>query len=96
MKRRYTKESEIIAAIDRCYKNAQSLALEAEHLDKVADELFKYPDAVEDAKCKRLMAAKTRQRANNLVNKKAKKLGEKLSEFRTATMPIITDPSIPV
>lgn len=94
--KRCTTESQIIAAIDKCYSNAQKLSEEAAKLDEIADNLFRYPEAVEGAKCKRLLAAKTRQRANNLTNKKAKKLGEKLSEFRTAPMTIIPDDSVPV
>ena len=95
MKKRYTTEAQIISAIDRCYSRAWELSKEAEQLDAIADNLFKYSDAVEDAKGKRLQAAKIRQSANNLVNKKAKKLGEKLSEFRTGLI-IGTDTSVQV
>lgn len=95
MKKRYTDESQIIHDIDTCYRLASKASKEAEDLDNQADELFRIPNMIEDAKGKRLRAAKTRQRANNLINKKAKKLGEKLAEFRTVTMPIVPDNSIP-
>ena len=97
MKKRFTEESQIIAAIDKCHSLAETLAKEAEAMDLKADELFRVRETVEDAKLKRLMASKIRQRANNLKNKKAKKLGEKLSEFRTGLIsPAINDaPSIP-
>lgn len=60
-------------------------------MDLIADNLFKYPEAAEDAKMKRLEAAHIRTTAHNLVNKKAKKLGERLSEFRTMVIPAVTD-----
>ena len=94
MKKRYTTADQITKAIDRCYAQAQELAKEAENMDEVAYELFKYRETVEDAKNRRLQASMLRLRANNLLNKKAKKLGEKLSEFRTGTFCIIPDNSV--
>ena len=94
--KRYTTEEQIIRDIDKCYAKAWSLSKEAELLDRIADELFNHAGAVEDAKLKRGDASRMRLTANNLVNKKAKKLGEKLSEFRTAIMlPITDDQSVP-
>ena len=92
--KRYTTEEQIIKDIDKCYAKAAALSKEAEDLDRIADELFKYPDAVEDAKLKRSDAGRMRLTANNLLNKKAKKLGEKLSEFRTATLSFTDDTSV--
>ena len=89
--KRYTTEEQIIKDIDKCYAKAAVLSHEAAMLDRIADELFKHPDAVEGAKLKRGDASRMRLTANNLINKKAKKLGEKLSEFRTAVLPTITD-----
>jgi uncharacterized protein YdaU (DUF1376 family) len=89
--KRYTTEEQIIKDIDKCHAKASALSKEAEQLDIIADELFKYPEAVEDAKLKRGDASRMRLTANNLLNKKAKKLGEKLSEFRTAVIPGVTD-----
>ena len=92
--KRYTKEEQILKDIDKCYAKAAALSQEAEVMDRIADELFKHPDAVEDAKLKRGDAGRMRLTANNLLNKKAKKLGEKLSEFRTATLSFTDDTSV--
>lgn len=88
--RRFTTEEQIIKAIDKCHEKAAEHYREAEKLDAIADNLFKYPEAAEDAKLKRLEASRIRTTAHNLINKKAKKLGEKLSKFRTAVIPTIT------
>jgi len=92
--KRYTTAEQIIKDIDKCYAKAAALSHEAAMLDRIADELFKHPDAVEDAKLKRGDAGRMRLTANNLLNKKAKKLGEKLSEFRTATLSFTDDTSV--
>jgi len=94
MKRRYTLAQQIIDDIDKCYAKAQVLAKHAEQLDLEADALFKDPGWGEHAKAKRLEASRVRLRANNLINKKAKNLGAKLSEFLTGTMTIIPDNSV--
>lgn len=91
MSRRFATEEQIIKAIDKCHEKAAEKYREAEKLDLIADHLFKYPEAAEDAKMKRLEASQIRASAHNLINKKAKKLGEKLSEFRTAVIPAVTD-----
>ena len=93
MKRRYTLAQQIIDDIDKCHTEAKQLAEQAEQLDKDADQLFKDgPEWSEYAKHKRLEASQVRLRANDLINKKAKKLGKKLSEFLTGT--IIPDNSV--
>lgn len=95
-KKRYTMASQIIADIDKCHALADKLPKEAEALDIEADNFFKHEEMVETAKLRRLQAAKVRLRANNLRNKKAKKLGGKLAEINTGTMTILPDGSIPV
>jgi len=96
MKRRYTTAAQIIKAIDKCHASAQEWQREAEKMDAIADALFKFPEAAEEARGRREEASRMRLKANNLVNKRAKKLGEKLSEFCTGTMCILPDNSIPV
>lgn len=93
--RRFTSEDQIIKAIDTCYQKSQAFYKEAEEMDKQADELRGDPYHGERVKELRLAAKKKRTRAYNLVSKKAKHYGEKLSEFRTQAMAILEDSSIP-
>ena len=44
MKKRFTTEEQIVAAIDGCHRRAQELAVEAEALDKEADEYFRHSE----------------------------------------------------
>lgn len=69
----------------------------ADDWDNEADKLFQDPkrERIEYAKELRELAKAKRTRAYNLVHKKAKYYGEKLSEFRTATIQgVVSDTSI--
>ncbi len=88
--KRYTEESQLLAAINRCHTRSAEFYKMAEEWDKEADELFKIRGQGERAKELRLAAKAKRTRAHNLVDKKAKYYGEKLSEFRTAVSSAIT------
>lgn len=89
-KRRFTEEAQIIKAIDLCYQRSAEFYKIAEDFDKQADVMFRDPLHVEQAEELREAAKAKRTRAFNLVNKKAKYYGEKLSEFRTATIQAVT------
>jgi uncharacterized coiled-coil DUF342 family protein len=94
-KKRFTSEEQILKAIDKCHEESVVYYKMAEEWDKQADEMFRDGTRVEFAKEMRAAAKAKRIRAFNLVNKKAKYLGEKLPEFRTITMPtLVPDTSI--
>lgn len=92
--KRFTSEDQIVKAIDACYQKSQAFYKEAEDMDKQADALRGDPYHEERIKELRLAAKRKRTRAFNLVSKKAKHYGEKLSEFRTQAMSILEDNSI--
>lgn len=95
MKKRFTEEAQIIAEIDRCHAKSKEWFTMAEEWDAEADQLFKEGERIEYAKELRELAKAKRTRAYNLVHKKAKYYGEKLSEFRTATIQgVVPDTSI--
>ncbi len=92
--KRYRSEREILALIHACHRDAQAAIIEAESFEALAKDYFKIPDMVETAIFKKSEAVKARQRANRLLDSKAKKLGECLAEFQSVPMPFLTDSTV--
>lgn len=92
--KRYKSERDILALIHQCHRDAQAAIVEAESLETVAKQYFKMPDMVDDASLKMSEANKLRRKAGRLLDTKAKKLGECLSEFQTSAMPFLTDSTV--
>lgn len=101
--KRYTSEQQILDAIDRCHVLAHEKLAEADRLEARAKECFKAahlngdtwnPDKIgmmitagdEDLENSR----KLRKAATSLLENKAWKLGEKLSELRTGAVVPLT------
>lgn len=95
-KPRFTNEQQIIDAIDRCRSMAANKLAESERLRDHAIAIYKelgdsqakrtpsgYGAAYVEADEAQEKSKKLRRAATNLLDKKAKMLGEKLSEFRT-------------
>ena len=95
--KRYNTEAEILEAIESCYKKAAELTTKADEIDKECVELRHFYGTSEQIAYKRLEEKRLRGKSFRLLNVKAKKLGEKLSEFRTSQLPALDnhDPSIP-
>jgi len=92
--KRFTSERAILAEIHRCHREAKAAIVEAESLETLAKTYFTMPDMVETARFKKAEAQKLRGSAERLIGVKAKKLGDALSEFKTVTMPFLTDNSV--
>lgn len=106
-RRRFTTEKAILAKIDDCHIRSQRKRAEAEAMDKQADEVLKKAGDLRHenerasharyAKDLRREAGELRVSATRLIEVRAKKLGERLSEFRTELLPCISSgPSVPV
>lgn len=104
-KRRFKTEKEILDRIDDCYKRAVVLREKAVAKDAEADDMRATikedtsPHTREHIRNQihfcRQQANKLRVKATRLTENRAKALGEKLSEFRTAIIPqVITDKTI--
>lgn len=98
--RRYTSEAQILSEIDKCrelaerhFRFADSYMQEVKAIQARND---RREDWLIDEKTK--MAKDARKKAENLVDNRLKRLGEKLAEFKTGILPCIEDrdPSIPV
>jgi len=87
MKRRYTTEAQIIAAIEHTQHQARQLLERAESLELSAGVLIQIPDSVEEAKAKREEAKACRRRAELMVSRSLPRLGQKLAQFRTLPLP---------
>ncbi len=100
MSRRYRTEKQILAAIDRCQEEAKKQFMLAEMYMNDVEAIRKRNDPAEAwmAEDKGKMARAALRKGQNLMDKRLKKLGEKLAEFRTRILPFIADqdPSIPV
>ncbi len=92
--RRFKSEREILAEIHKCHREAQAAIVEAESLEAIAKQYFRMPDMVEDARLKKQEAEKLRQRANRLLDIKAKKLGDCLAEYQTTALPFLSDTTV--
>ena len=99
-KRRYTSEEQIIAEIDRCRALAVHHLYLAEGFLAEAEAMRVSNDPLKgiDIEQKISMAEASKTKADNIFNKRLKRLGEKLAEFRTMMLPMegCTDLSIPV
>lgn len=95
MKKRYTNEAQIVAAIDKERQRAIDMLSEAESMEATARELIKIPEMREDATLKKEEARKLRKSSARIIDTKLPKLGLKLSEIRTQTMPFLEDVSVP-
>lgn len=93
-KKRYKSEHEILALIYQCQREANAAIVEAESLETIAKQYFKMPSMVDDASLKMAEANKLRRRADRLLDSKAKRLGECLSEFRTEGMFFLPDATV--
>ena len=95
--KRYNTEAEILEAIDSCHRQAAELALQADGIAQECVKMRGQPEHKEDIAYGRIEEKRLRGKSFRLLNVKAKKLGEKLSEFRTSQLPALDnhDPSIP-
>lgn len=90
---RFKTEAEIIAAIDECHAESKRIGEEADNNELTAKELFKNAPneknqgiaagMINRGKTLLTEAKKMRKREASLIDGKAKRLGAKLSEFRT-------------
>lgn len=87
--KRYNTEAEILEAIDSCHKRAGELALQADNIAQECVRMRGMAGTSEEIAYGRLEEKRLRGKANRLLNVKAKKLGEKLSEFRTSQLPAL-------
>ena len=92
----FKSEHAIMAAIHQCHREANQAIIEAESLETLAKHYFTMSEMVDTARMKKSEAQKLRQRANRLIDIKAKKLGEALAEFKTSAMPFLLDDSVRV
>lgn len=98
-KKRFKSEKQILEAIAKCHDLSQRRLMEADATDAEADAAFRRANTLSDinpqaaqaagefGSYKRAEAKKKRKTATNLIQNKAKKLGQKLSEFRIMLMP---------
>lgn len=93
-KARFNSERAILAEIHQCERDSAQCLKDAESMEADARELFKHPDMVADAHFKMEEVAKLRRRAARLIDVKARNLGLKLAEFRTETLPFLTDKTV--
>lgn len=108
--KRWKSETEIIKAIDQCYEFSNKALAEAELAQQTADRNIKEAynfEATDVGRAAGLRnsagfelakAKKLRRKAANYIEKKARRLGVKLSEFRTALITAVApdgDRSIP-
>lgn len=97
--RRFTSELQILAAIDRNRKNGERSMVRAQEFEQQANALFREAWASEQtydsAKAAFLrkegnklldQSKKTRQYATMLLERKAKRLSERLAEYRTGSV----------
>jgi hypothetical protein len=90
--RRYTTEEQILAAIDKTHQAAIDLLTQAEAIEGQIKALqlegvtFNMNGSTIDDL--RFESKKLRQQAEYQIEKRAKKLGLRLSEFRTMLLPI--------
>ncbi len=92
-KKRLRSEREILAQIHQCHRDANQCIVEAESLETIAKEYFRQ-GMTDDATFKMAEANTLRRKADRLLDNKAKKLGEKLSEFQTVALPFLTDQTV--
>lgn len=107
-RRQLTSEKQIVAQIDNCHVRSKRKRTEAEVIDRQADEVFRLAGnerddgerlkLVEHTTFLRKDADKLRVSATRLIEVRAKKLGERLSEFRTELLPVhgVGDTSVPM
>lgn len=107
-RRRLTSEKQILAKIDLCHVRSRQKRTEAEAIDRQADEVFRLAGKerndgerlklVEHATFLRKDADELRVSATRLIEVRAKKLGDRLSEFRTELLPCdgVGDTSVPM
>lgn len=91
--KRFKSEREILAAIHQCHRDAQAAIVRAESLETIAKEYARMGMA-DDATFKREEAAKLRRSADRLIDSKAKKLGDCLSEYKTTALPFLADTTV--
>lgn len=100
--KRFRTESEILAAIDRCKADAHAKLVKAEALEAEAKELgkrlydagavwSKTDDAFAQVDYLIDQATSLKRAAKRLLDTRAKRLGEKLSEFRTRAVVPLTE-----
>lgn len=88
-RKRYTSERAILAEIHEAQRDANAAFAEAEQLEAVAKEYIKDPERAGEGQYKLKEAQKLRDRGTRLIEVKAKKLGERLAEFRTEPMTLL-------
>lgn len=100
--KRFSSEKQILAEIDKCHANSRRALEKAEAIDlQIRQARDNAPANVDEDQLSQMIrdlkirAKMLRTYATNQVNSKARKLGIKLSEFRTEIMSFETDASIP-
>jgi hypothetical protein len=100
--KRFSTENQILQEINKCHENSKRSLEKAEAIDLQIRQARENPPANVDAdqlsqmiRDLKIKAKMFRTYATNQVEKKARKLGVKLSEMRTTTMPFLSDASIP-
>jgi hypothetical protein len=92
---RYTSREQIMAAIDKTITTGKRYIAKAAEMDRQADVWFKSGENIGMAKDFRDKAEYKRKMGFSLIESKARKLGEKLSEFMTVPMTdLIVDGSV--
>lgn len=98
--KRFSNEAQILAEIEKCHVNSRRALEKAEAIDLQIRTLRENPptDMLEDELLQtfrnlKMQAKQQRTYATNQVQKRAVKLGVKLSEFRTRAMPFLPDTS---
>lgn len=83
-KKRFESEQQILEAIDKCHKDRKRLLAEAEEIERCVR--FLRENDSETAKYELKRAGRLRRSAESVIENKARKLGYKLSEFRTGLL----------
>lgn len=88
-RKRFNSERAILAEINECHREALEVTREAEAMEETAKEWIKLTEMADAGKHKLEESRKLRERAARLIDVKAKKLGERLAEFRTEPMALL-------
>lgn len=89
---RYTSEKQILDLIDRAILRSHAALVEADEKDREAAEIYKSGKELmfDRARSARRRADVLRRRATRIMDDDVKRLGRKLAEFRTETIPEVT------
>lgn len=100
--KRFSSEKQILAEIDKCHSNSRRALEKAEAIDlQIRQARDNAPANVDEDQLSQMIrdlkirAKMFRTYATNQVQSRAKKLGVRLSEFRTTIMPFEHDAGVP-